>query len=123
MIRRPPRSTLFPYTTLFRSRVGDQAADLAEADHTERVSGQLETRKGLLAALHRLVDVAAAAVQTLHELEGRAEIARRDQHPGEHQFLYRVGVGARRIEHRDAALGERWHGDIVDPSARAPHRA
>src|SRR2546427_2660143 len=24
MIRRPPRSTLFPYTTLFRSRVGDE---------------------------------------------------------------------------------------------------
>src|SRR2546426_5757338 len=27
MIRRPPRSTLFPYTTLFRSRVG-AAADV-----------------------------------------------------------------------------------------------
>src|SRR5256885_12036027 len=26
MIRRPPRSTLFPYTTLFRSEEGDQAA-------------------------------------------------------------------------------------------------
>src|SRR3712207_8291198 len=25
MIRRPPRSTLFPYTTLFRSRRGDAA--------------------------------------------------------------------------------------------------
>src|SRR3712207_7605777 len=25
MIRRPPRSTLFPYTTLFRSRSGDRA--------------------------------------------------------------------------------------------------
>src|SRR3712207_8960020 len=24
MIRRPPRSTLFPYTTLFRSRVGNE---------------------------------------------------------------------------------------------------
>src|SRR3712207_7633365 len=24
MIRRPPRSTLFPYTTLFRSRAGDE---------------------------------------------------------------------------------------------------
>src|SRR2546422_2348458 len=24
MIRRPPRSTLFPYTTLFRSRVGEE---------------------------------------------------------------------------------------------------
>src|SRR3712207_8731810 len=28
MIRRPPRSTLFPYTTLFRSRIGRDAARL-----------------------------------------------------------------------------------------------
>src|SRR3712207_9091657 len=28
MIRRPPRSTLFPYTTLFRSAVGVVALDL-----------------------------------------------------------------------------------------------
>src|SRR3712207_8054805 len=34
MIRRPPRSTLFPYTTLFRSEV-PQAADRL-ADHAER---------------------------------------------------------------------------------------
>src|SRR6202171_6753776 len=27
MIRRPPRSTLFPYTTLFRSRLGHVALD------------------------------------------------------------------------------------------------
>src|SRR5260370_10065022 len=26
MIRRPPRSTLFPYTTLFRSQVGDHGS-------------------------------------------------------------------------------------------------
>src|SRR5256885_3900960 len=37
MIRRPPRSTLFPYTTLFRSQRGAHcracpAADLAPAD-------------------------------------------------------------------------------------------
>src|SRR2546430_7328370 len=34
MIRRPPRSTLFPYTTLFRSHVGIQrgAIDLAVVD-------------------------------------------------------------------------------------------
>src|SRR5258708_19549505 len=29
MIRRPPRSTLFPYTTLFRSRIGRPARGLA----------------------------------------------------------------------------------------------
>src|SRR3712207_7189147 len=37
MIRRPPRSTLFPYTTLFRSRELDAAAgrrDLPVALHT-----------------------------------------------------------------------------------------
>src|SRR3712207_7420429 len=37
MIRRPPRSTLFPYTTLFRSQL--------EADHRgHRVPGQPEHR-------------------------------------------------------------------------------
>src|SRR2546422_11234210 len=30
MIRRPPRSTLFPYTTLFRSRFGRGGAALAQ---------------------------------------------------------------------------------------------
>src|SRR5258707_3246822 len=29
MIRRPPRSTLFPYTTLFRSQLGLQCCDCA----------------------------------------------------------------------------------------------
>src|SRR2546430_13417652 len=36
MIRRPPRSTLFPYTTLFRSH--HRAADLA--DHTAHELGR-----------------------------------------------------------------------------------
>src|SRR2546430_9293843 len=37
MIRRPPRSTLFPYTTLFRSLyVDDQLRSLAAADRDER---------------------------------------------------------------------------------------
>src|SRR2546427_13044492 len=32
MIRRPPRSTLFPYTTLFRSRFGREAGAVAVVD-------------------------------------------------------------------------------------------
>src|SRR3989442_4966544 len=31
MIRRPPRSTLFPYTTLFRSEAGDVVANPLQA--------------------------------------------------------------------------------------------
>src|SRR5436189_1319589 len=33
MLRRPPRSTLFPYTTLFRSRVGGQRIEATAHRH------------------------------------------------------------------------------------------
>src|SRR2546422_5797445 len=33
MIRRPPRSTLFPYTTLFRSRQSAQVSPISEGGH------------------------------------------------------------------------------------------
>src|SRR2546430_16488609 len=35
MIRRPPRSTLFPYTTLFRSLLATKLNDWVPAPHTE----------------------------------------------------------------------------------------
>src|SRR3712207_7869044 len=38
MIRRPPRSTLFPYTTLFRSRVEENASEM---DVLPTVAGML----------------------------------------------------------------------------------
>src|SRR5258708_13273366 len=36
MIRRPPRSTLFPYTTLFRSRVLERVEELALPEEASR---------------------------------------------------------------------------------------
>src|SRR3712207_8140085 len=42
MIRRPPRSTLFPYTTLFRSRIGLVAA--RDHDRRQLELGQLLPR-------------------------------------------------------------------------------
>src|SRR5437870_8414385 len=43
MLRRPPRSTLFPYTTLFRSRLGRQvvAARLDQLTRTGVVGDEL----------------------------------------------------------------------------------
>src|SRR5687767_15208710 len=35
MLRRPPRSTLFPYTTLFRSGAPDHAIGQRQRDHAE----------------------------------------------------------------------------------------
>src|SRR3712207_6953688 len=60
MIRRPPRSTLFPYTTLFRSgaepqRVAEEVADLLgePADEILRISGK--TGDGVEDVLEELV--------------------------------------------------------------------
>src|SRR2546427_4348129 len=50
MIRRPPRSTLFPYTTLFRSVVRLVLARAGEADVViPRTAGQYETMHALYA--------------------------------------------------------------------------
>src|SRR2546427_6964819 len=40
MIRRPPRSTLFPYTTLFRSRAQGRGSVALRAQCRGRISGQ-----------------------------------------------------------------------------------
>src|SRR5690349_22203203 len=41
MIRRPPRSTLFPYTTLFRSRARDQLPEPARVLRPVRLRGRV----------------------------------------------------------------------------------
>src|SRR5256885_7916078 len=47
MIRRPPRSTLFPYTTLFRSRFWTGITDAVNGGEQEIVSGTgSRTRRG-----------------------------------------------------------------------------
>src|SRR5688572_32548163 len=39
MIRRPPRSTLFPYTTLFRSRLGVRVGEACAKIHNDKMRG------------------------------------------------------------------------------------
>src|SRR3712207_8804794 len=60
MIRRPPRSTLFPYTTLFRSAVqlGVQAQVL--------LGGQVDVKRGVL---EHQADVAAHGIAVAHDVE------------------------------------------------------
>src|SRR2546422_2848966 len=62
MIRRPPRSTLFPYTTLFRSVVADLAATAASA---RRIGEQVERGPGLA---HVLVYEEPATLKKLDRL-------------------------------------------------------
>src|SRR5260370_16173346 len=60
MIRRPPRSTLFPYTTLFRSLL-------------EAVLFLLQLLLGHLLARLRLDDIAVSEVGLLEDLRARCE--------------------------------------------------
>src|SRR3712207_7061907 len=70
MIRRPPRSTLFPYTTLFRSR--GPSGDV----------GLLDQPPGEARADHRLVDERVAE----RELAARVQLGHRsEEHTSELQ--------------------------------------
>src|SRR5260221_7113228 len=44
MIRRPPRSTLFPYTTLFRSHVGNPEGELCRRVVRSYLTGTVVSR-------------------------------------------------------------------------------
>src|SRR3712207_8458749 len=80
MIRRPPRSTLFPYTTLFRS----QRVGLVEVRGRARHLAQLELRRGSHRHLvgHREHVPALASLQAL---EARLHPARSEEHTSELQ--------------------------------------
>src|SRR3712207_7429973 len=57
MIRRPPRSTLFPYTTLFRSIADDVTTEMHRRDRTQarRARGQDRDHQAI-AVLHPSAD-------------------------------------------------------------------
>src|SRR2546428_5278749 len=77
MIRRPPRSTLFPYTTLFRSLVARPAHDL--------VAGSLRDWDRLPGE-HRLVHVARAVGRDAVHRDGVARPnGRSEEHTSELQ--------------------------------------
>src|SRR3989441_8195304 len=54
MIRRPPRSTLFPYTTLFRSRRGERLGELERGVVARVRTGLHSAGEGFLHALGRV---------------------------------------------------------------------
>src|SRR3712207_7102977 len=72
MIRRPPRSTLFPYTTLFRSDQRRQAGlrhHAADADAPGRLSCGPQSRAGSRADLELALD--ARSEEHTSELQSR----------------------------------------------------
>src|SRR2546427_13124280 len=109
MIRRPPRSTLFPYTTLFRSDVVDYLAapppaevdvDVGQGD-TLRAQETLE-QQAVLQRVH-VGDLQRVALQT----------ARRRAAPRPHRYALRPGV-ANEVPHDQEVAGEAHLLDHLD---------
>src|SRR2546425_1320860 len=93
MIRRPPRSTLFPYTTLFRSRDGVLSEGATRGDGTtgEDVTPNLRTLRSIPLRLPKAADT--------RELEVRGEV-----------LMYRRDFDA--LNARQRELGEK---EYVNP--------
>src|SRR2546422_6176144 len=82
MIRRPPRSTLFPYTTLFRS--GERARTLLEHEHRrplahhEPVARGVERPRGVrgvvVAGAHRPDHTECRSEEHTSELQSRLHL-------------------------------------------------
>src|SRR3712207_7248626 len=77
MIRRPPRSTLFPYTTLFRSDAGDMPAGdrggLSDPDRQGRVRENVPVALGLAERLEcrKLKALVGRSEEHTSELQSR----------------------------------------------------
>src|SRR3989454_12026338 len=93
MIRRPPRSTLFPYTTLFRSvrigrnlsasrRVSEQTYALEEV--IAAVSQLARARVGALIVVERAADVSEFVEQGV-EIDAQVRRERSEEHTSELQ--------------------------------------
>src|SRR2546422_8589309 len=79
MIRRPPRSTLFPYTTLFRShRQRDEIQALRRAGEMEKSRALLDKSRAytddVLALFYQLADLNQRSEEHTSELQSRLHL-------------------------------------------------
>src|SRR2546426_1470296 len=83
MIRRPPRSTLFPYTTLFRSHDGVQIAKATGSWPDAASAARLASLRAAVADEQRSLPVGAYAVDAGYA--DRPELVRSEEHTSELQ--------------------------------------
>src|SRR3712207_6889072 len=100
MIRRPPRSTLFPYTTLFRSHVGDSRLYVA--------------RDGKLTRLTRDHSLVEELVQ-----EGKLTPQEADEHPQDRKST-RLNSSHANISYAVFCLKKTNIRTVVESASRTP---
>src|SRR2546422_6854221 len=87
MIRRPPRSTLFPYTTLFRSDIGRPTSSARPSRCSNRVSWSstlqaLQDRKSTrLNSSHGYISYAVFCLKKKKKKHQKSTLAQSDERP------------------------------------------
>src|SRR2546426_1570788 len=93
MIRRPPRSTLFPYTTLFRSLPGQASAQDNVGGHFgvafplfTRAQGRTDRKSTRLNSSHLVISYAVFCLKKKKQrgVAARQTVDSLDPHPGRH---------------------------------------
>src|SRR6266566_523003 len=69
MIRRPPRSTLFPYTTLFRSRRAGRRADRPLPGNGHRRRARRDRKSTRLNSSHLVISYAVFCLKKKNEID------------------------------------------------------
>src|SRR2546430_12852728 len=90
MIRQPPRSTLFPYTTLFRSRLAREreagrAADPDPSPGSHGASRRLDQHAGGATVQETLHVVDRSGLRDARRIDPRDRVARLEEHTSELQ--------------------------------------
>src|SRR5438105_8570094 len=74
MIRRPPRSTLFPYTTLFRSRKAGQFQEWGHGERERKISSLRGRGRGQTGAENGKSGAARRSEEHTSELQSRVDL-------------------------------------------------
>ena len=101
--------------------VGDLHTDGPQPDDAEGAPRQLEADVRLLPGLDELVHGGVVALEAVGERCGVHDVAGGEEDAGDDELLHRVGVGAGRVEHRDAALRQLVDRNVVRAGACTSH--
>src|SRR5258708_15833847 len=99
MIRRPPRSTLFPYTTLFRSLQGILLEDAEDVDRQLLVAAQRERGRIHDLQVATALDRKSTRLNSSHQIISYAVFCLKKKKLTTRYFkIYRRRADARRID-------------------------
>ena len=99
--------------------IGDFDADGAEADNAKRAAWEFEAKELFLAGLNFFLQIIAGVLQAPDIFPCGTDISRREQQARNCQFFYRIRVGTRRIEHRNASHAQLFNWNVVHSRTRS----